>query len=280
MTDLQDKAAAGETVDLKTAAAALGLTVIEGDAAGMTRAEMSEAEIWGSPQVASQLAFGTEGAVLARLTATETALVAAQVTTKINRAEPPFADIRDQVATMWAEERAGDLAVESLDYLRQTLAVKPDDVEVADWAPVIAWEDLRKGANEASYATYDRPWLERSALPEGKTFQTASPTDIHLMLSPAPYDSEPGTVSAATKSNDGKTAFLLRFDSQRDKDPSGMEAATISQFRGQAILEQQRGFGATVFCGDGAWLTERASVKFPKNERREAEKAEAGKTAG
>ena len=273
VTDLQDKAAAGETVDLKTAAEAFGMTIVEGDEAGWTRADLTAVEIWGGPQIASQLIFAAEGSVLPRVTATEDAFVLAQSVKKLERAEPPFADIRDDVAKMWAEDRAAELAVESLDYLRATLATKPDDVESAAWAPAIEWESLQAGANEASYAVYDRPWLERSSLPEGQTFQTASATDRHLMLTPSVYEMEAGTVAPAAQSSDGTTAFLVRYDGTRMKDESGIDAGTVFQLRGQATQEAQLDFGAKVFLGDGPWLTEKASLRFPKNERREAEKA-------
>jgi hypothetical protein len=272
VTDLQDRVAEGGTVDLKAEAEALGLTLAEAGEP-MTREEMLTAEGWGSPQIASQLAFSAAGAIIPRVTATEDALVVAQVASKIERAEPPFADIRDEVATMWSEERAAELAVESLDYLRQTLAVKPEDVEAADWKPEVTWENLRKSAGEAGYTVYDRPWLERSALPEGQTFQTASAVDKHLMLTPMIYELEAGTVAPASKSNDGMSAFLVRFDSQRDKDVSEIDANTVFSLRGQASNDQKRAFGAKVFLGDGAWLSEKAAVRFPKNERREAEKA-------
>lgn len=281
ITDLQDRTAEGETVDLGAEAAELGLTVVEG-LEPMTREEMTSADFWGNAQVSSQLAFSEAGAIIPRVTATEDALVVAQVESKTERAEPPFADIRDEVATMWANERAAELAVESLDYLRQTLAVKPDDVEAEAWTPEIAWADLQSAAGEAGYATYDRPWLERSAMPEGQTFQTASPVNRHLMLTPTVYEMEPGTVSAAAKGTDGKTAFLIRYDGQREKDVSEIDANTVFQLRGQAANQMQREFAQKVLLGDGAWLAEKAAIRFPKNEAREAEKAKAAseKTAG
>ncbi|QDV06474.1 hypothetical protein Poly30_19840 [Planctomycetes bacterium Poly30] len=281
VTDMQDRSAEGATVDLAAEAEALGLTVVEGGEP-MTREEMTAADTWGSAQIASQLAFSSANAIVPRVTATPDALVVAQVASKIERAEPPFEDIRDQVATLWAEQRAAELAVESLDYLRQTLAAKPDDVENADWTPEIAWIDLQKAAGEAGYATYDRPWLERSAMPEGQTFQTATPVNRYMMMTPTVYDMEPGTVGPAAKGSDGKTAFLIRFDSQREKDVSEIDANTVFQLRGQAANEQLREFGAQVLLGDGAWLAERAAIRFPKNEAREAEKKakEANPTAG
>lgn len=281
ITDMQDRVAEGGTVDLAAEAAALGLTVVEG-AEAMTREEMTSAEVWGSAQIASQLAFSSADAIIPRVTATEDALVVAQVESKIERAEPPFEDIREDVARMWSEERAAELAVESLDYLRQTLAVKPDDVEIADWAPEIPWIDLQKAAGEAGYTVYDRPWLERSAMPEGQTFQTATPVNRHLMLTPTVYDMEPGTVAPAAKANDGTTAFLIRYEGKRDKDVSEIDANTVFQLRRQTAQEELMDFGAKVLLGDGAWLAERAAIRFPKNEAREAKKKaeESSKTAG
>ncbi|MEM8712830.1 MAG: hypothetical protein AAGG01_17910, partial [Planctomycetota bacterium] len=244
VTSLQDRAAEGEEIDLQREAEGLGLSVIAMDEAGMTRQEMTEAEIWGSPQVASQLAFSEAGSVIPRVTATESGLVLGQVTKKIERAEPPFEDIRDDVAKSWAEERAAELAIESLDYLRQTLATKPEDVELADWQPEISWDDLRKGAGEAGYTVYDRPWLERSQFPEGQTFQTAGPVDKYITISPMLYDMEEGTVGPAAKSTDGSQAFLVRFGGQREKDTSEIDAGTVLNLRRQTAGQQQRDFGA------------------------------------
>jgi hypothetical protein len=273
VTDLQDRAANGETLDLKAEAEPFGLTIVEGDEAGWTREELTAVEVWGGPQIASQLIFAAEGSILPRVTATEDGFVLAQSVKKIERSEPPFADIRDDVVKMWAEDRAAELAVESLDYLRATVATKPDDVENADWQPAIDWDTLSAAASEASYPVYERPWLERSALPEGQTFATASPINRHLMLTPTVYDMEPGTVAAAAQSSDGKTAFLVRYDGTRVKDESEIDAGTVFQLRGQATQKAQLDFGAKVFLGDGPWLTEKASLRFPKNERREAERA-------
>lgn len=281
ITDLQDKAAAGETVDLKTDAAAFGLTIVEGDEAGWTREDLTATEVWGGPQMATQLVFAAEGDVLPRVTATEDAFVLAQSVKKTDKAEPPFADIRDEVSTMWAEERAGELAVESLDYLRETLATKPEDVEAASWNPEISWEALSAAASEAGYAVYDRPWLERSAFPEGETFTDASPTNRYLVLTQSVYEMEPGTVAPAAMGSDGETPILIRYEGTREKDESDIDAGTVFQLRGQAAQEAQRDFGAKVFLGDGPWLTEKASLRFPKNERRDAERAaEDKKTAG
>ena len=116
-------------------------------------------------------------------------------------------------------------------------------------------------------------------MPEGQTFQTATPVNRHLMLTPVVYDMEPGTVGPAAKATDGTSAFLVRYDSQRDKDVSEIDANTVFQLRRQTANEQLRDFGAKVLLGDGSWLVERAAVRFPRNEAREAEK-KAKQTAG
>lgn len=279
LTDLQDKANAGEEVDLAAEAERVGLVHQMGPEEGYTRAEIGELEGWGSAMIAGQLIFGAEGLLITRVVVSEGAMTIARVSAKIDRVEPPFADIREQVAEMWAEERASELAVESLENVRQVLAVKPEDVEPADWNPSIEKEKLQQLAEEAGYAYYVRPWLERSSVPNDD-FAKASPADRHVLTQPALFELEPGQVAAPAASVDKESAFLVRYEGKRLKEASEIGAQMLIQMRARQQDEDMRGFAAKVFLGDGPWLVERTGLAFPERDRREAERAKDEPTDG
>ncbi|MEM9378846.1 MAG: hypothetical protein AAGB93_02775 [Planctomycetota bacterium] len=271
-TDLQDRAAAGEEIDFAAEAERLGLLRATGPEEGYTREEIGEVEGWGSPSIAGQLIFSVEGTILPRVVVSENAMTLGRVVTKKEREEPPFDQIRDKVADQWAEERAGELAVEALESVRADLAEKPEDVELADWNPVVEVEAFKKRVDEAEYGYYERPWLERFSVPDDD-FATASPADQYVRTAANLFELEAGQLAPAAASRDGSEAFLVRFDAEREKDPSEIDAQTVLQMRQQARMEDRRAFGAKAFLGDGPWLTERTQLAFPERDRRDAERA-------
>ncbi|MEM1447653.1 MAG: hypothetical protein AAGI22_01000 [Planctomycetota bacterium] len=271
-TDLQDRVTAGEEIDLAAEAERLGLQRGTGPEEGYTREEIAEVEGWGSPSIAGQLIFSVEGTILPRVVVSENSMAVARVTTKKDREEPPFADIREEVADMWAQERASELAVEALENVRAVLAVKPEETELAEWNPEVDVEAFQKLVAEAEYGFYDRPWLERFSVPDDD-FAKASPADQYVRTTATLFELEAGQLAPPGASRDGTEAFLVRFDGERKKDASEIDAQTLLQMRQQARMEDRRAFGAKVFLGDSPWIVERTQLAFPERDRRDAERA-------
>lgn len=271
-TDIQDRVDAGEEIDLVAEAERLGLVHTMGAEEGYERDGIAEVDGWGSASIAGQLVFSIEGTFLPRVVVTENAMTIARVVTKKEREEPPFAEIRDDVVTDWSLGRATELAVDALENVRGVLAARPDDVELADWNPEVDLAALKTLAAEAGYTVYERPWLERFSVPDDD-FAAASPADQYIRMAANLFELEPGQVAPPGKSRDGQTAFLVRFEGEQEKDVSALKATTLLQARGQAREEARRAFGATVFLGDGPWLTSRTKLAFPERDRRDTDRA-------
>lgn len=278
LTDLQDRVNAGEEIDLAAEAEALGLTFAKSADEGATRDELAEAEIWGDQSLAGRLIFGTAGRFAGNVVVTDAAMTIGQTISKIDRVEPPFPEIRDRVATQWADQRAGELAVEALENVRLTLASKPDDVEAADWRPEIDKKALSELAFEANYTYYERPYLERFDVPGGNN-ATATPADQHVRQTATLFEMEAGQVAPAAASRDGATAFLVRYEGERKKSPKDIDAQTVLSMRRQALTTDVRDFGSKLFLGDSAWLVEKTGLSFPVRDRREAERDKSNETA-
>ena len=275
LTDLQDRATQGEEIDLSAEAAKYGLTFVEGPEGGLEREAIMTQEVWGSPMIAGQLIFAEEGSFLPSVMVGENAIVIARSRVKRDREEPPFAEIRDDVVEMWAEERSKEIAVETLDYLRLTLAVKPDEVEAADWRPEISEADLRTAAAEAGYSVAERDWLERNAVPNDD-FNAATPLQRFLRGNVDMHGLEAGQVAPAVASPAGDEAYLVRMEGTKDQPIEEIGAQGLLSARQRARIDGFTAFGEKVLLGDGPWMTETAMLRFPERERREAEKAASG----
>ena len=274
LTDLQDRANQGEEIDIAAEASKFGLALFEGPDGGFTREAVAEQEPWGSPLASGQLIFAQEGSLLPSVLVTEKALSIARARAKKDREEPPFADIREDVLGMWAEDRSKQIAVDTLDGVRMVLAAKPEDVEAADWRPEIAAEELKKLAAEAGYSIVERDWLERNSVPDDD-FNKATPVQRFLRGNVDMHALEPGQVAPAVASPAGDEVYLVRLEGKQEQPVDGIGAQALLQLRGSARTEDRRAFGAKVFLGDGEWMTGTAKVRFPERDRREAER-EAG----
>lgn len=277
LTDVQDRKVAEDSklegeekveIDFKAEAEALGLTVFTGADEGMTRDELGATDVWGDPRMAGQLSFTQEQSYVPSTVVSSGAMAVGRVLKKFEREEPPFADIRESVVNMWANDRAAELCTEALDGVRLVLAAKPEDVDASNWKPVIELEALRSTAEQANYEFYERPYLGRGENPE-----TVTAADRFLRSQADIYDLEDGQTSPAQTSRDKSQAFLVRFDSKRAKDVSEIDVVNYESYRTRIAGETLQEFGSSVFRGDGTWLKEKMSLRFPYNEQREAEKA-------
>lgn len=276
LTDVQDRKVAEDSkpegeekveIDFQAEAEALGLTVFTGPEEGLTRGELGAAETWGDPRMAGQLSFTQEQSYVPSTVVSNGALAVGRVLKKFERKEPPFADIREDVVNMWANERAAELCTEALEGVRLVLAAKPEDVDASNWKPVIDLDAMRSTATEANYDFYERPYLGR-----GENPTTVTAADRFLRTQADIYDLEDGQTAPAQVSRDKKEAFLVRFDSKRAKDVSEIGVQNYESYRTRISRETLEEFGGSVFRGDGAWLKEKMTLRFPYNEQREAER--------
>ncbi len=272
LTDLQDRATQGEEIDFAAEAAKYGLTFVEGPEGGFEREAITTQDPWGSTMIWGQLNFAQEGSVLPSVMVGEKAIVIARARAKREPEEPPFADIREEVVEMWAKERSKELSVETLDYLRQTLAAKPDEVEAADWRPEISVEDLRRSAGEAGYSVVERDWLAQNAVP-GDDFNAATPLQRFLRGNVDMHALEAGQVAPAVASPAGDEAYLVRMEGKKSQAIEEIGAQGLLAARQRARVDAFSAFGEKVLLGDGEWMTGTADLRFPERDRREAEKA-------
>lgn len=271
LTDLQDRATQGEEIDLAAEAAKYGLTFVEGPEGGLEREAITTQDPWGSTMIAGQLIFAQEASFLPSVMVSDKAIVIARARAKRDREEPPFADIREDVVEMWAAERSKELGVETLDYLRQTLAAKPDEVEAADWRPEISIEDLRASASEAGYSVVERDWLAQNAVP-GDDFNSATPLQRFLRGNVDMHALEPGQVAPAVASSAGDEVYLVRLAGKKSQEIEEIGAQGLLAARQRARIDAFSAFGKKVLLGDSEWMTGTAELRFPERDRREAEK--------
>ena len=305
LTDLQDRLAEGQEVDLSTEAAALGLTVSDVNIEGYEREDIEGIPGWGSFEISSQLMFTGANQFLPRVTVSSDALTIARVTEKIEAAEPPFEEIREDVVNFWIEDRAGALAVERLAAIRDGFGVDAaeDPAAVNSAAENTAAENSAAGDSEAAgdsagehedamaekgemevptasaaafeaavraagFEFYDREYFGRGELPDE---DEANSADRHVRVSFQLYQLEEGQIAAPAVANDGDTAFLVRFDSTREKDPGDLTPNQHGGYRDRIRGERFREAGARLFRGDGVWMTESLGLKWPQREARAAE---------
>ncbi|MDG1049369.1 MAG: hypothetical protein P8M11_08480 [Planctomycetota bacterium] len=271
LTDLQDRATAGEELDFAAEAGKFGLTFVAGPDGGFEREAIATQEAWGTPMIAGQLIFAEEGSLLPSVMVSENALTVARSRVKRDREEPPFADIREEVLEMRAEDRSKEIAVETLDGVRLVLAAKPEDVEAADWRPEIGLEEMQKLTSEAGYSIIERDWLTQNAVPNDD-FSTASPVERFLRGNVDMHALEAGQVAPAVASPAGDEVYLVRMEGKKDQAVEEIGAQGLLTARQAARFEDRRAFGAKVFLGDGEWMKGTVKVRFPERERREAEK--------
>ncbi|MBV20794.1 MAG: hypothetical protein CMJ61_01345, partial [Planctomycetaceae bacterium] len=115
-------------LDFATEAEAAGLTVVRIDEP-LTRAQLEEQEGWGGKFLSNQFTYALEGDLLSSVILEEGAIIAGQLTSKVARQEPPIDQIREAVGEEWAQERAVNLAVETLEALRDGLGERPTTEE-------------------------------------------------------------------------------------------------------------------------------------------------------
>ncbi len=274
LTDLQDRRTQGAEIDFAAEAASYGLSFVAGPEGGLERTEIEAQEPWGTPMIAGQLTFAQEGAFLPSVMMGGKSMTVALARAKKDREEPPFADIRDEVLERWATNRSKEIAVEALDGVRLVLAVKPEDMEVADWRPEIDLAELRQLTAEAGYTVVERDWLGQNAVPDDD-FAAATPLQRFLRGNVDMHALEAGQVAPAVASPTSDEVFLVRMEGKKSPPIEEIGALGLLRARQEASSEAFRAMGAKVFPGDSEWMTGTAQLRFPERERREAKEKDA-----
>ena len=111
--DVAARRGAGETVDLALEAQELGLgwRMTEGP---QDRVAITGDAEYGGGMLASQLALVEAGELFSSVNVTKAGLQVTQVDERVEPVLPPITEIRDEVLTRWARERANELAEEHL----------------------------------------------------------------------------------------------------------------------------------------------------------------------
>ncbi|MFT7678106.1 MAG: hypothetical protein ACI8QC_002092 [Planctomycetota bacterium] len=306
LTDIRGRHAEdGVEADLASEAVALGLSLWHGDDA-LPKTDFETVESWGGPQIATHLGFGIADSYLARVVAEQEALIVAFVREKTPREAKPFAEVRDEIATRWSDDHAIDLAVETLEALRDSFGERPveesdegeegeeneeaddqlalDEPE-ADWAPVTDSEAFRAAVAklsgeltlESALEVTTRGPLGRREFPDDDAIN-ATPADRYIVSQQVLFDLEAGQVSAAGKDGTGTIAVLVRLVEEAAPDAGSIKAAELLSARSRLVNESFRNFEAEVLNPSSDWFKERYKIDLRSWREAEENGEEEGET--
>lgn len=273
-------------LDFASEAEAVGLTVARIDEP-LTRSELEEQEGWGGKFLSNQFTYALEGDLLSSVILEEGAIVAGQLTSRVARQEPPIDQIREAVGEEWAQERAVNLAVETLEALRDGLGERPtqeapddgsaDDSaqepedepadapgpqdEPAPWLPSADEATFKALLDDAGFQMVERPWLEQYEVP-GDDYDAMSAADKAIRVSPDWFGLEPGQVPAAVADAANTHAILVRFSGKRDRPIEDMTAIDLLRLRQRVAGQKANALGESLFRFDSEWFKERFQVDF------------------
>lgn len=222
--------AAGVEVDFAAEAERLGIDYLAPEAP-LSQVELRELGGLGGLYVAGQIAGLTEpGGVTADVTVNSASLSTARLIEKFDATIPPLAEIREDVLTAWADERAVELATETLADVRATLAPESEEDSTAMEADYEAFSAAVAAAGLplerlARFDRADRPTAGEEDTPEVGFLRSLSQL----------YNLEPGAVTEPVKSFDNERVYLIRLESIDDPDPSAMTAKDFQQLFSQQV---------------------------------------------
>ena len=219
----------------------------------ITRTETLENPDWGGPQTANQLGFlGVDG-VTRQAVVNENSMLIAKIEKKIRPQEPPFEEIRDEVADLWIAARSKEIAQETLRSIYDQFASSdeedPEDPEAApsiDQPVVVDAAAFEAAIREAGLEIIERPYLARGKSPSD---DPAEETDLdrHLRSQPILYSMEEGAVAPPAQSFTKEATYLVRLADQRDPDPSGIQARDLLTLRQTIRGETAQAFREEAF---------------------------------
>lgn len=240
--DLQGRVGSGEEIDLVAEAAELGLdgrTFTE----GKSLEDFREMEDIGGMQLGSAVARTPEGGLAGGVAADSSSMVVVRVDEIVPASMPEFSAIRDRVLDAWAEERAGELAVERLEALRANfdeLIVAEDDDEESteedaqDEEPAVrrsaTLEEFVSASAGLSLGVQRRPWLDVGA-PHTEDPDATKPAHIFLNQQRNFADLEDGEVPPAQLDRNGEYAYLFRLVGTREMPVSKMTPQAYQNYK-------------------------------------------------
>lgn len=274
-TDLRERAEAGEELDLAAEAAELGVTYIEG-LEPRTRSEIVEDERYGGGGVSSLLPTTDAGTLMGGVITTAKVIEVVEVVEAVEPEPKPFAEVREEVLDLWAEERAQDLALA----FAEELVADTEELSAEAFAALAEDERVELGR---------RDWKSgrgfTGQLPEsGDTFGF-----FLLMGNDDLYDMETGQISEPKASGD--EVFIVRSEGSREKDFSQASPGEVDAARQALEQELLRNYLMAFSSEDEdelpAYLVETYGLDVPETrvsrersrEQREREAEEAGETA-
>lgn len=274
-------------LDFATEAEAAGLTVVRIDEP-LTRDQLEEQDGWGGKFLSNQFTYALEGELLSSVILEEGAIIAGQLTSKVPRQEPPIDQIRDAVGEEWAQERAVNLAVETLEALRDGLGERPSTDETADdtaddtapddgpapWLPSADEAAFKALLDGGGFEMVTRPWLEQFEVP-GDDYDAMSAADKAIRVNPDWFSLEPGQVPAAVANSEKTHAILVRYSGERDRPIDEMKASDLLSLRQQVAVQNANLLGDSLFRFDSDWFKERFQVDFDPWNRAAEEDADA-----
>ncbi len=161
LEDVETREATGTPVDLAAEASELGLSYLPAETA-YSRSEWAVVEGWGDAPLGGRIERMPEGALSTALIVQSGGLFVARQKERIEGYLPELETIRDKVVTAWADQRAGELAIERLEALRDSFALveeatndsdaeaSTDGVEDANADDTAAADDTGSDADTAS----------------------------------------------------------------------------------------------------------------------------------
>ena len=276
--DLSARRAEGEAVDLAVESQELGLGWRETPDAVDRPTLVADAE-FGGGILASQLTSLAAGDLVGTVVVTEDVLQVAEVLAKVDPVLPPIAEIREDVLTRWARDRAKELAEEFLtDVVADTGSL---DAE-AFHALAQVDERLQSGM---------RDWLDKSAAPDADP-DAFEPANLFLRSQAATlglYDLAEGDLSDVALSATRDRVYVVRSRGARTMDFGQATPAQVAAIEDRLLAEARTTFRqAYMSSEDGVlppYLVEVYQLALPASEEAERRRLEeeakaAGEDAG
>ncbi len=242
--DLETRLASGATLDLAAEAESLGLAVVRIEEPA-TLADLRAREDLGDFAI-GPVASTEPGKVAARVLADSEGLVVVRTDERLEPSLPAFAAIRERVLESWAENRAGELALEKLEGLRKGFELVPvedpkDELAVEDEPPATesykaSADAFRAAVEAAGYALETRPWLDKSGQPTEDP-DAAKPAHQFLAQQRLFGELDEGEVPAAALDRQKQNAYLVRLAGKRPIDLARMTPQVYNNYKSQSESE-------------------------------------------
>ncbi len=231
---LAERAADGETIDFAAEAAEYGLAVQPADE-GLTIEEWRTADAWGGDFVANAVSTADRTSGVPRaVTVQEDGLYLVRVTERVPSQAPAFTDARDRVAEEWQKVKVGELAVERLTAVRDSLAERPAELGPDEpWNPTVDHDAFAAAVQAAGYELRKKDWYDPRA-EMSMTVVSEDPVKQFFRFNPLLLSYEADVVPPAELSFQGDHAFLIRAYGEREPQQVNIGPNELTALRQQA----------------------------------------------